>query len=237
MLIANFLTVVRHLRPEQFGDVLLTYSAIPLFFVVPAAYCLLRRIDARIVTMLGLASFAIAGWIGIHVTHEWSPDDFIPMALMQSLGQGLTFTGLLVFAISNVNPAHATAFAAYIAVWRVNMIEFNAAAMTTWLRVREQVHSNLVGLHVSAGDNDVAQTLTHLVGRFVGDGAAAETTLARAMSTLASFVKREADVLSIIDGFEVTFWAAIAGLLLISLMRVAPQGPLSPAIMKQGLRF
>jgi DHA2 family multidrug resistance protein len=228
MLIPNFLAVVRHLRPEQFGDLLLTYTALPLFAVVLAAFCLLRRIDVRIVIILGFTSFAIAGWIGTQITHEWSLDDFIPMALIQSLGQGLTFTGLLVFAISNTNPAHATAFAAYIAVWRVNMVEFNASAMTTWLRVREQVHSNLLGLHVSEGDNDVVQTLTHLMGRFAWHGADAEATMARATSTLASFVRREANVLSIIDGFEVTFWAAIAGLVLVSLMRVAPQGPLSP---------
>jgi MFS transporter, DHA2 family, multidrug resistance protein len=228
MLVPNFLAVVRHLRPEQFGDLLLTHTALPLIVVVLAAFFLLRRIDVRIVMILGFTSFAIAGWMGTYVTHEWSPDDFIPMALIQSLGQGLTFTGLLVFAISNTNPAHATAFAAYIAVWRVNMVEFNGVAMATWLRVREQIHSHLVGLHVSEGDNDVVQTLTHLVGRFAGHGAAIEETLARATSTLASFVRREADVLSIIDGFEVTFWAAIAGLLLISLMRAAPQGPLSP---------
>ena len=193
-----------------------------------AAFWLLRRIDARIVLMMGLTSFAIAGWMGIHVTHEWSPDDFIPMALLQALGQGFTFTALVVLAVSNVNPAHAAAFAAYIAVWRVNMLEFNATAMATWLRVREQLHSNLVGLHVSAGDNSVVQTLTHLTGRFGGDSAATDVTSARATSTLASVVRREADVLSIIDGFEVAFWAAIAGLVVVSLMRAAPQGPLSP---------
>jgi DHA2 family multidrug resistance protein len=45
---------------------------------------------------------------------------------------------------------------------------------------------------------------------------------------VASIVRREANVLSIIDGFQVTFWAAIAGLLLISLTHAAPNGPLTP---------
>ena len=43
----------------------------------------------------------------------------------------------------------------------------------------------------------------------------------------AALVRREANVLSIIDGFQVCFWAALVGLLLISLMRVAPPGPLT----------
>ena len=36
----------------------------------------------------------------------------------------------------------------------------------------------------------------------------------------------------IIDGFQVAFGAAIVGLLLISLMRAAPPGPLTPAPVK-----
>jgi len=101
--------------------------------------------------------------------------------------------------------------------------------MTTWLRVREQVHSKLIGLYVSAGDNDVAQALGRLTGRVAQHGADAETALARATTMLASLVRREANVLSIIDGFQVAFWAAIVGLLLLSLMRAAPAGPLTPA--------
>ena len=146
-----------------------------------------------------------------------------------ALGQGLTFTGLLIFAVSNSNPARATAFVAYIQVMRLDVVEFTATTMTTWLRVRQQVHSNLVGLHVSAGDAEMAQTLGRLIGRFAEHGAAAESALARATGAVASIVRREANVLSIIDGFQVTFWAAIAGLLLISLTRAAPKGPLTPA--------
>jgi DHA2 family multidrug resistance protein len=229
MLIPNFLTVVAHLRPEQAGSVLITYTALPLCVVVPVAIFLLRRVDARYVALFGLTSFAIAGWMGTFITHEWRHDDFIPLALVQSLGQGLTFTGLLVFVVSNSNPARATALAAYICVMRSDVIALTSNAMITWLRVREQLHSHLIGLHVSLGDSEVVQALARLTGRVAEHSAAAETGLARATATLASLVRREANVLSIIDGFQVAFWAAIVGLLLISLMRAAPVGPLTPA--------
>jgi DHA2 family multidrug resistance protein len=229
MLVPNFLIGVAELRPEQAGNVLLLYTALPLIVAVPAAVWLLRRVDARIVALLGLTSFAIAAWMGTRVTHEWAPGDFIPMALVQSVGQGLTFTGLLIFVVSNLNPARAAAFVAYIQVMRLDVLETAATAMTTWLRVREQVHSNLIGLHVSAGDSDVARALGHLTDGLAQHSADAQTALARATTILASLVRREANVLSIIDGFQVAFWAAIAGLLLISLMRAAPAGPLTPA--------
>jgi DHA2 family multidrug resistance protein len=232
MLVPNFLTAVAGLRPEQVGGVLLLYTALPLVATVAAAVWLLRRVDARVVALFGLTSFAIAAWMGTRITYEWAPDDFIPMALLQSVGQGLTFTGLLIFVVSNLNPARATAFVAYIQVMRLDVIEVAATAMTTWLRVREQVHSHLIGLYVSAGDSEVAQALGRLTGRLARHSADAETTLARATTMLASLVRREANVLSIIDGFQVAFWAAIVGLLLISLMRAAPAGPLTPAGVK-----
>ncbi|UWU94190.1 MFS transporter [Bradyrhizobium sp. CB1015] len=229
ILVPNFLTVVAGLRPEQAGGVLLLYTALPLVVTVSAAVWLLRRVDARIVALLGMASFAIAAWMGTRITHDWAPDDFTAMALVQSVGQGFTFTALLIFMLSNSNPAQATALVAYIQVLRLDVIEVAATAMATWLRVREQVHSHLIGLHVAAGDSEVAQALGRMTGRVAQHSAAAETTLARATTMLGSLVRREANVLSIIDGFQVAFWAAILGLLLIGLMRAAPPGPLTPA--------
>ena len=101
---------------------------------------------------------------------------------------------------------------------RVDMSEITTSAMSTWLRVREQVHSHLIGLHVSVGDSEVVQVLARLTSRFAEHSAAVDTAVARATGTLAALVRREANVLSIIDGFQVCFWAALVGLLLISLM-------------------
>ncbi|MEA2731994.1 MAG: transporter, family, multidrug resistance protein, partial [Acetobacteraceae bacterium] len=228
MLITNFLTTVGQFRPEQIGDMLAMYTALPLIVVIFVGVYLLRRIDARIVAIVGFVSFAIAAWLGTRVTQAWSPETFIPMALLQSVGQGLTFTALLIFAMSNSNPARGTAFVAYIQFMRVDVIEITTSAMSTWLRVREQVHSHLIGLHVSVGDSEVVQVLARLTGRFAEHSATVETAVARATETLAALVRREANVLSIIDGFQVCFWAALVGLLLISLMRAAPPGPLTP---------
>jgi len=224
MLVPTFLTAVAGLRPEQIGSLPLVYTALPICVVVLVAIYLLRRIDARFVMILGLTSFAIAAWMG-----TWALDDFIPIALAQALGQGLTFTALLIFVLANADPARATAFVAYIQVMRLDIIEITVTGMSTWLRVREQLHSNLVGLHVSAGESEVTQRLARLTGEFLDYGAAAAS--ARAVGTLA---RRQSDVLSFIDGFTVAFWGAIAGLLLVSLMRAAPPGPLTPNGMQAG---
>lgn len=228
MLVPTFLTTVAGLRPEQTGSILLLYTALPLCVIVLVAIYLLRRIDARFVMILGLTSFAIAAWMGTRVTGAWSLNDFIPIALVQALGQGFTFTALLIFVLANANPTRATALIAYVQVMRLDIIEITTTGMSTWLRVRQQLHSNLVGLHVSAGDSEVSQRLAQLTGRFIDYGAGVEAASARGMVMLANMVRRESNVLSFIDGFTVSFWSAVVGLLLVSLMRPAPPGPLSP---------
>ena len=82
------------------------------------------------------------------------------MALVQAVGQGLTFTALLIFVVSNLNPARAIAFVAYIQVLRLDVIEVATTAMTTWLRVRQQIHSNLTGLYVSMQVHEASILLT-----------------------------------------------------------------------------
>ena len=105
---------------------------------------------------------------------------------------------------------------------RLGGAEIGIALMGTWLRVREQVHSNFLGQHVENGSAEVTRVLKQLADGFAGHGAA--TAAARALGTLSAEIAREANVLAYIDGF-----CAIAALVLVSLITRAPPGPFTPA--------
>ena len=120
-----------------------------------------------------------------------------------------------------------TAFAAYIQIMRLGGAEIGIALMGTWLRVREQVHSNFIGLHVESGGTDVTRVLKEFTDYFASHGAG--SAAARAMGTLAAEVQREANVLAYIDGFWLCFWLAIAALVLVAFVTRAPPGPFTPA--------
>jgi DHA2 family multidrug resistance protein len=186
----------------------------------------MRRTDARAVLVIGLAAFAAAGLLGTRVTHDWSLGDFVPMVLLQSLGQAFTLLPLVVMALSNADPTRATAFAAYIQVVRLGGAEIGISTMATWLRVREQTHSNLIGQHVVNGSVDVNHILAQLSGHFSSHGAALAP--ARALGSLSAIVQREANTLAYIDGFWLTVWFAIAALVLAALIGRAPPGPFTP---------
>ena len=118
-------------------------------------------------------------------------------------------------------------FAAYIQVMRLGGAEIGISLMATWLRVREQTHSNFIGQHIVNGSVDVNQTLAKMSGYFSNHDSSVAP--ARALGLLSSIVQREANTLAYIDGFWLTVWFAIAALYVLSaLIGPSPQGPLSP---------
>jgi DHA2 family multidrug resistance protein len=226
-LVPNFLSVVGLMRPEQSGVLLLTFGALPMVVLLPLSILLLRYFDARFVVVLGFSAFAAANLWGTQLTHDWARGDFVGIVILQSIGQALTLLPIIILALSNVDTTRTTAFAAYIQIMRLGGAEIGIALMGTWLRVREQIHSNYLGLHVQNGTFDVTRLLKQLGDYFASHGAGAAP--ARALGTLSARVQREANVLAYIDGFWLCFWLAMVALFCVALMTRAPPGPFTPA--------
>ena len=226
-LVPNFLSLVGGLRPEQTGTLLMVCGALPMFVMVPVSIFLLRHVDPRFVLVVGLSAFAAANLLGTQLTHDWALGDFIPIVLLQSIGQAFTLLPIIILALSNADPSRATAFAAYIQIMRLGGAEIGVALMGTWLRVREQIHSNFIGQHLDSGSAGVARMLKQLSDHFAGHGAAAAP--ARAIGSLSALVARESNVLAYIDGFWLTFWIAILALGVVAFITRAPPGPFTPA--------
>src|ERR1700726_1714768 len=167
-LVPNFLATVGQLRPEQTGVLLLTYGALPMFVLVPVSIFLLRHVDPRGVLIIGLSAFAAANLLGTQLTHDWALGDFVSIAVLQSIGQAFTLLPVILIALSNSDFTRATAFAAYIQVMRLGGAEIGVALMGTWLRVREQIHSNFLGQHLEGGSTNVPQILKQLSESFAG---------------------------------------------------------------------
>jgi MFS transporter, DHA2 family, multidrug resistance protein len=225
-LVPNFLSVVGQLRPEQTGTLLALYGALLMFVLVPVSIFLLRHVDPRFALIVGLSAFAAANLLGTQLTHDWALGDFIPIVMLQSIGHAFSLLPIIILALSNADPSRATAFAAYIQIMRLGGAEIGVALMGTWLRVREQIHSNFIGQHLANGSADVARILKQLSGSFASHGAG--TAPARAVGSLSALVARESNVLAYIDGFWLTFWIAIIALGVVALITRAPPGPLTP---------
>jgi DHA2 family multidrug resistance protein len=228
----NFLIAVAHLRPEQIGDFSAPYAVLLLVCATITGIVLVRTAGPRTALITGFTCFAVSAWFGTQLTNLWSLPEFRLIVILQTFGEEVTFLAAVATLFSNVNPARAVSLTAYVQVMRLICSETVGTTMATWIRQREQLHSYLIGLHVTGSTPGWSSTLAQL-GTGSGPGSTQGNTVTRGIGVLASLVQREANVLAYIDGFWITFWAAIAGLFVVSLMAPSPPHPLTKATLPQ----
>ena len=147
-IIPTYLQTVQNFRELQVGSVLLWIALPQLVLALPLA-ALLRRTDGRWVLALGSLLIGIACLMATDLTSQWATDDFLPSQILQAMGQSFALTALLVLMVRSINPADALTIGCLLQISRLFGGEIGTAFMQTFVRVREQIHSNLVGLHVS----------------------------------------------------------------------------------------
>jgi DHA2 family multidrug resistance protein len=216
-IIPNYLQSVQNFRELQVGSVLL-WIALPQLLIVLPLGALLTRVDGRWVLGFGTILIGIACVMATQLTSDWATDDFLASQILQALGQSFALTSLIVLAVSSMNPADALTIGALLQMSRLFGGEIGTAFMQTFVRMREQVHSNLIGLHVDSLAGVTADRLALYRGALSAHGADAAATAARATSLLSAAVARQAAVLSYIDGFLAAALGAFVCLLITALI-------------------
>jgi DHA2 family multidrug resistance protein len=100
--------------------------------------------------------------------------------------------------------------------------EIGTAFMQTFVRVREQVHSNLVGLHVDGTAGLTTDRLAAYAGAVGSRTADMAQASGQAAKLLGATVAQQASVLAYIDGFQAAAAGAFVCLLLVAWMRRPP---------------
>ncbi len=223
----DYLTRIQGLRALQIGDVL-NWIALPQFLIVPLVVLALRRIDARLLLSIGFALIAIGSWMDTGLTHDWAGGDFLPSQIVEAVGLAIGITSLITFAVSNITPPQAAAIAATIQTARLLGIEMGTAFIQTFLRVREQIYSNLIGQHLSSGSDIVDRIVTALSNIYGQRANNLGLENSQGIAAAGRFVQREAYVLAYIDGFWIVAWVLALAPLLVLLLRRPPPNPMTP---------
>jgi MFS transporter, DHA2 family, multidrug resistance protein len=223
----DYLTRVQGLRALQIGDVL-NWIALPQFVIVPLVALVLRWTDARLLLAIGFALIAAGSWIDTGLTHDWANDDFLISQIIEAVGLALSITALITFTIANVTPPQAAAIAATIQIARLLGSEAGTAFTQTFVRVREQIYSNLIGLHLVAGSDIAERVTTQLSGIFIDRPTGLGDATNQGLSMIGSLVRREAYVLAYIDAMWIISWVLVASLVLVLLLNPPPPNPLTP---------
>jgi DHA2 family multidrug resistance protein len=223
-IIPTYLQNVQDFRELQVGEVLLWIALPQLLIALPLA-ALLKRIDARWVLSFGTLLVGVACLMATNLTSEWATDDFLPSQILQAIGQSFALTGLLVAIIRSISPPDALTIGSLLQLSRLFGGEVGTAFMQTFVRVREQVHSNLVGLHVDSTAGLTTDRLAEYAGAVGTRTADVAQAGAEAAKLLAEAVAQQAAVLAYIDGFLATAVGAFVMLLLVASIRRPPPSP------------
>src|SRR3984893_9746784 len=222
--IPQFLQVVRGFRALEVGQTLV-WIAVPQLLVCITAGYLLRRTDPRLVASAGFMCVGSACLMVAHgLTPVWGTDQFLASSLLQSVGQSFALSAIVFFAVLHLRPQDALTFGAATQVARLMGGEVGSAFIVTFIRVRSQIASNLLGLHVQIGDGQVAQRLQNYAAATAPAGNSATT---RGAAVLGSVVHSMAVTQGIIDAFVVIAAATAVTLILNVTRRAAPPGPAS----------
>jgi len=223
-IIPTYLQNVQNFRELQVGTVLL-WIALPQFAIALPLAALLRRTDGRWVLALGSGLIGIACWMATGLTSQWTTMDFLPSQILQAIGQSFALTALVVLMVRSINMADALAIGCLLQISRLFGGEIGTAFMQTFVRIREQIHSNLVGLHVDGTSGLTIDRLAAYRAAVSARTADLGEAAARAAKLLTATVAQQASVLSYIDGFMAAAAGAFVCLLLVALMRRLPASP------------
>ena len=119
-------------------------------------------------------------------------------------------------------PADALTFGAVLQTARLFGGELGTAFVQTFVRGREQIYSNLIGLHVTVGSGLTDQRLQDYAQIVAGRSAGSAEANARATALLARAVQDQANVLAFIDAFMFLGFTVIGALVLMLLLRDPP---------------
>ncbi len=225
--IPSFLGSVRGFLPLQEASVL-AWVALPQFVLGIAAMALMRRIDPRLILTAGFGLVGVACLLDARVTSVWAGPDFgIPQAVM-AVGLALSFNsmvGSIVLELLDTGalkrPVDVLTFAGFFQVTRLFGGEIGSTFMGHFIAVREQFHSNMLGLYVRLGNGLSDSRLLGLQHAFAQQSTGL-TAMDRAADVLGLQVRQQAFTLAISDSFILLATCCVACLVVVAFMSTVP---------------
>ena len=220
---------VHGFEANQIGPAII-WSAIPLLPVAFIGGLLLRRgVDPRLVFAAGLACTALAAVLSAQYTSAWAAENYYRTELLIGVGQAFALIGLVgciilqgVFSGGLMKPQWILTFSAYFHTIRLFGGTVGAVYMAHFIAVRERLHSNLLGLHVSSGNWITDANIRAMTAGLFGKSSGMHAAGGRAVDLIAARLRLQAYTLSLIDGFLLVAWTCAIALVLVALLRKTP---------------
>jgi DHA2 family multidrug resistance protein len=216
-----YLSRVQGYNSEQIGTVL-AWTGLPQLVLIPLVPRLMKRIDPRIMIVIGFGLFAASNFMNIHMTNDYAADQLFWPNVVRAIGQALMFAPLSGVATAGIEAENAGSASALFNMMRQLGGAIGIAALQTLLTKREQYHSNVLSQSVSLFERATNTRLDELTQYFMSHGVIDGVDAAhRAYVAIGRIVQKQAFIL----GFGDTFYALGAALIVAMLASLLLKKP------------
>ena len=225
VLIPGFLGTIQKYRALETGHAL-AWIAVPQFAVVWLVAAAIIFTNSRLVLAVSLTIVAFGSLICARLDSSWAGTSFATIELVLAVGLAGAYIGLLSSIVlvgldkgALSSAATAATFSGFMHTFRIFGGEVGVSVMNRVLSVREQFHSNMLGLHVQTGTWLTDERLRLASLSVLSGSSGQEETQARAIGLLSQQIHAQAYTLAIADGFVVIAAVAAAYLMLMLFLR------------------
>ncbi|MDB5599098.1 MAG: drug resistance transporter, EmrB/QacA subfamily [Xanthobacteraceae bacterium] len=200
LVLPQYFAGVQGFRALESGSVFLA-SALPQLLLMPLVAALCYVVDPRRLLMLGGALLGASLLMMAGLTHQWSTNEILLPLILQSSAASFLALPIMVLITEDTALREIPWVASLVHIMRTVGSVIGVAVVGTFVRVQEQVHSNMLGNYVTAGSNQVGQrieTLSQILSSQIPD---ADVAARAAMALVARTLQREAFVLAYRDAF------------------------------------
>jgi DHA2 family multidrug resistance protein len=224
-----FLGYVRGFSAWQTGIAIFSTGAASLIGV-PIYILLARKLDTRLLMMLGLASFGLAMWSYSFISHDWGADQLFVPQILRGLPQVFAVAPAVNLGLGSLPPDRLKYASGLFNMMRNLGGAVGIAVCGAILNARTNFHFVAIASNLTPANGAMTRLVGEMVERYGALPGSPQAGHIAAMKQLWQLAYREAATLAYADAFRVIMIAFMIASLLVPLMRnVVPTGAASQA--------
>jgi len=168
-LVPQYLSRMQGYSSQEIGGVMV-WLGLPQLLLIPFIPKVMRRVDARLLVIVGFALFSGGSLLATALSNDFSGPEFLSSSLVRAIAQAMTMAPLMAIAIDGIEPEFAGSASALFNAMRNMGGAVGIAVVQTFLTKREQFHSNVLSSQVSLLGESSRLRLERLAGYFQAHG-------------------------------------------------------------------
>jgi MFS transporter, DHA2 family, multidrug resistance protein len=217
-LLPQYLAATQGFDAEQSGEVM-AWTGLPQLLVIPFVPLLMKRVDARMLVVVGLVIFAGSCFMNLHLDLNYAAPQLFWPDVVRALGQAIVMTPLSAIAMIGIAPAQAGAASGLFNMMRNLGGAIGTAAVETMFTKREQFHSFIINAHVSLLEPATRSRVVELREYFMAHGLLDPAASHRALIEIGSSIRAQATIMAYADCFAMLGIVLLAAAVPVALMR------------------